>query len=554
MSSSISNFVRPSQPESVATIDRRERSERRDVGPREPSSFDGALERAHRDRRDDRAPRRDPHDTVDRPPSDTAPVEVVDARSRLRRTGHRVGTPQDQNADRAAESATEYRGVPRRTDDVPPGAIVLADDAANAPNAATRRLDSPRTSRNPAAKRWQTASMGAPAAPGTLPPQPAIPSPPVPGSARRISARKTLSYAVRNRAPGTPPPIPERFAKQRHPVSQSSTSIPAATQTRASPPPKRVVDTPTMATTPTTVTAVDDGEPTQVWSRQQITDATSVPPAPPWKGSDAPAPAMERLPALEEQARREAQAVGMPRRSEASSAPERDPGAQAIVNGPLRAYASAMSATPRGGAFDVSSQSTAAAKLQSTISEMGEAMAAVPPKTIGEPISAGLDIPTSAFEQLATAGVPAQSGPSVHGSAQGRTIADPLIATAASETPDVQTTVGRLGPNRAEVVVDAGDRQIGLAITTAGPHVMVEAQVPDDAMAHAMRHELDDLKAALSRHDLELSDLSFGESGDGPDSRGAANDSGAANGDVEDGDDNEYTDDAPQRSGVRIVA
>ncbi len=40
---------------------------------------------------------------------------------------------------------------------------------------------------------------------------------------------------------------------------------------------------------------------------------------------------------------------------------------------------------------------------------------------------------------------------------------------------------------------------------------MVEAQVPNELMADAMRSELDDLKAALERHDLELSDMTFGE-------------------------------------------
>jgi|GEM_PF-2349426 len=70
--------------------------------------------------------------------------------------------------------------------------------------------------------------------------------------------------------------------------------------------------------------------------------------------------------------------------------------------------------------------------------------------------------------------------------------------------------VFRTALNRAAITVDTDDGQIELAITTAGKHVMVEASAAG-GFTDAIQRDLDALRNALDRHDLELTELSFGE-------------------------------------------
>lgn len=70
----------------------------------------------------------------------------------------------------------------------------------------------------------------------------------------------------------------------------------------------------------------------------------------------------------------------------------------------------------------------------------------------------------------------------------------------------------RTALNRAAITVDTADGQIELAITTAGKHVMVEATAVG-GFTDAIQRDIDALREALDRHDLELTELSFGHNG-----------------------------------------
>ncbi|MCR9162769.1 MAG: hypothetical protein ACE37F_02625 [Nannocystaceae bacterium] len=70
--------------------------------------------------------------------------------------------------------------------------------------------------------------------------------------------------------------------------------------------------------------------------------------------------------------------------------------------------------------------------------------------------------------------------------------------------------VFRTALNRAAITVDTDEGQIELAITTAGKHVMVEATTAG-GFNDAIQRDLDALRSALERHDLELTELSFNE-------------------------------------------
>lgn len=86
------------------------------------------------------------------------------------------------------------------------------------------------------------------------------------------------------------------------------------------------------------------------------------------------------------------------------------------------------------------------------------------------------------------------------------TSADPEAAVARN------VEVLRTALNRAAITVDTADGQIELAITTAGKHVMVEATAVG-GFTDAIQRDIDALRQALDRHDLELTELSFGERG-----------------------------------------
>lgn len=86
-----------------------------------------------------------------------------------------------------------------------------------------------------------------------------------------------------------------------------------------------------------------------------------------------------------------------------------------------------------------------------------------------------------------------------------------VFTTADPEGPVARNVeVFRTALNRAAITVDTDDGQIELAITTAGKHVMVEATAAG-GFTDAIQRDLDALRNALDRHDLELTELSFGD-------------------------------------------
>lgn len=485
--------------------------------------FSGALDDARRDLERDLARRDAQRDWDDERKRkwnpDPGHVEVLDARSRLDRSGARAPG-----------------GIPSTTHDRPPQPIAVS---STQPHEDTQPLVVPR----PDGRR-------------SVPPPPpeedaagkrAIPPPPMPGSAVR-RRRQTMSFATRGGA--QPPPPPTGPLARRHRVSTNADTDATATHTRAAPPARRRgTGTKIMIHPPET----SENEPTRVWSREVLRDTTGLPPLPDWGAGDGPEPVMERLivddggpaandtrlPAapdpeaefeaefgaefeaeFEEEPEANLEEVELPdpaaRAARGEPAAEATSGIRRMLTGPLRAYASVsrLVQTFSGGASSAEIPSVTEAPL-----------------TIGEPVSADLDLPPSALEQLAAPTVLHPSGRQVRASVGGRVIADRFIDAAALDAMDPETRLGRLGPKRAEITVGAGDDKIGLAITTVGGHVSVEAHVSDDQMAQLMKRRLDDLKQALERHDLELSDMTFGEASQGrehPDGEPvrAANDSG----------------------------
>ncbi len=86
-----------------------------------------------------------------------------------------------------------------------------------------------------------------------------------------------------------------------------------------------------------------------------------------------------------------------------------------------------------------------------------------------------------------------------------------IFTTADPEGPAPRNVeVFRTALNRAAITVDTDDGQIELAITTAGKHVMVEATAAG-GFTDAIQRDLDALRFALERHDLELTELAFGD-------------------------------------------
>ncbi|MBL4688147.1 MAG: hypothetical protein JKY37_26390 [Nannocystaceae bacterium] len=514
-------------------------------------AFRGALDHANRDL-DVRRRRAEASD------DDVVALDVMDARERLDRSGHR--------------SRAEQRGVPRETSDDRRERIMVNDgpayrDATRETQPVDTRSDDGKNAdgrpgtRASGGKRWRTTLLGEPPS-GDIP-VPAgagasIPPPPIPGSAtRRGSPRQTLSYAVRSPASGRteiPPPIPGRFVKTKPSAPVAQATAVNATHRRATAPPRRV---------PTGETRiVSDGEVTRLWSRPAMEAAAGLPPAPQWRGTDAPEP-----PLLQVEAPPVRHKPAIVARVSTKPAPARSiahpDDASAIVSGPLRAYAAVMSSvTPSASALGSPAPAPQGEPTPPAVPELanaavfGEATDVPLPapalNTIGEPVSANIDLSAAALDQLAGTGVPPQGEHNGRIAAQGRVVVGRMPETVGGNATEADPAVGRMGPQRAEVVIGAGANKIGLAITTVGSHVMVEALVPNDSMADTMRNELDDLRSALDQHDLELSDLTFGEAThDSPGEREpAANEDPSANG----SDEGQANTDTRMNAGVRVVA
>lgn len=526
-------------------------------GGRTPA-FRGALDHASRDL-DVRRRRAEASD------DDVVALDVMDARERLDRSGHnprheRRGVPRATNDDAREQikvnDGPAYRDATRDTQ------AVDRRDANRDANRDQRVGNDGAGTRSSGGKRWRTTLLGEPPS-GDVPVRAttgaSIPPPPIPGSAtRRSSMRQTLSYAVRSPASGRteiPPPIPRRFVKMK--TGAPTTPAPEAaganaTHRRATAPPRRV---------PTAETRVaSDGEVTRLWSRAEVDAAAGIPPAPQWHESDAPEPKLLQVEAPPVRHKPAVVARVSTRPARTIVHPDN---ASTIVSGPLRAYAAMMSsATPSAnalGSAPAATQGEAATPAPELANPaiFGEATDALlpgaAPNTIGEPVSANIDLSPAALDQLAGAGVPSQAELNGRTTAQGRVVMGRNPEVASANATEADLAMGRMGPQRAEVVVGAGANKIGLAITTVGSHVMVEALVPNDAIADTMRNELDDLRSALDQHDLELSDLTFGEATqDAPGERepAANEDPSKASGN---GDGQPDTDTA-MNAGVRVVA
>ncbi len=127
-----------------------------------------------------------------------------------------------------------------------------------------------------------------------------------------------------------------------------------------------------------------------------------------------------------------------------------------------------------------------------------------------------------------------------------------LAATGPDRAEAETVEVIRSTMNRAEIVVDTEAGQVELAITTAGKHVMIEANA-DTSMSHAISNELEALKNALDRHDLQLVDLAFGgdQSQTGSDAERGAKPSGTEG---SEGGDEASSETWVLPSGFRVVA
>ncbi|MEM6995373.1 MAG: hypothetical protein AAF721_32995, partial [Myxococcota bacterium] len=287
------------------------------------SAFSGALEQAERELEPEQERPPSPEDTI-------VGLEVLGAQDRLQRSGVPVGPG----------------GVPSPTNDGPPEAILIEDSPAYLDaTATTQQLQAPGAEandgivrgdvvRNPGARKWKTARLTGPPPPPSAGAKPMIPPPPIPGSATRNHAsrqsmRQTLSYAVRAPASGrtTVPTSLPHASPQRGAAGDAAT---AATHTRAAPPPRR---TPTGETR-----VVSDGEVTRVWSRPAMERAAGLPPAPPWTKRGEAEPPVVRVSAPVPAPTTEAPPV-----RRAARQPTHRDNASAIVSGPLRAYAAAMS-------------------------------------------------------------------------------------------------------------------------------------------------------------------------------------------------------------------
>ena len=228
---------------------------------------------------------------------------------------------------------------------------------------------------------------------------------------------------------------------------------------------------------------------------QAYTDDPWLPPAPTWGQSRGPDPELLQTPLTDEgiatggepdEAELGARAGTIPLIAELGW-DALEPDAEPMVN-----LQEAL------GAFEE------ALKVQDDASFVDESPANYGPLAeVGGPASAGEH---SAAFLSATPTIVQDAGQSYGSDGNVFTSADPGGPTAR------EVEIFRTSLNRAAITVDTADGQIELAITTAGKHVMIEATAAG-GFTDAIQRDLDALRSALDRHDLELTELSFGDSG-----------------------------------------
>lgn len=217
----------------------------------------------------------------------------------------------------------------------------------------------------------------------------------------------------------------------------------------------------------------------------------------------------------------------------------------------LRAYAAQSQGQDASGVGELPVAASPAPLVTEPLASASTDLAADVPAGAAEPPPSA---PTADATPLGLAAPAVPMSPAVAASPRA---AAPLAAALPSEAAASeieQAAPGRLGLNRADLVVDAGGESVGLAITTIGPHVKVEASVQSELMADVLREGVDDLRSALEGHDLELDDLSF----NAPDrERQSEHEAGEDEIAARDGDATPGTSDGPAATpsnGIRVIA
>ena len=84
------------------------------------------------------------------------------------------------------------------------------------------------------------------------------------------------------------------------------------------------------------------------------------------------------------------------------------------------------------------------------------------------------------------------------------------IVTAPPVPVEIPAERGHIGSTEAEIIIGEGKDQVAVRITAAGNQVRVEATSVSAGLAEALARGAGELRAALSRHGLELSQLAQG--------------------------------------------
>lgn len=107
------------------------------------------------------------------------------------------------------------------------------------------------------------------------------------------------------------------------------------------------------------------------------------------------------------------------------------------------------------------------------------------------------------------------------------TAPEPEAAAPPSPPPhevDAVPERGHIGSAKAEVVIGEGQDKLAVRITAMGNQVRVEAAAASAGLAFAIQRSSEELRAALSRHGLELSELSGAAEAEGQEDRRDASD------------------------------
>ncbi|MSP16556.1 MAG: hypothetical protein EXR73_08100 [Myxococcales bacterium] len=111
---------------------------------------------------------------------------------------------------------------------------------------------------------------------------------------------------------------------------------------------------------------------------------------------------------------------------------------------------------------------------------------------------------------------PAVASPFSSAASMRATPAGPKVSFATPPTqadPADEVQSGRLGPTQVAVTLGEGDDRVSLVVRASGETVQVRAAVATPAAAEALRGGASELRDALARHGLQLSQFSAGAGG-----------------------------------------